>query len=62
MITGDHLLIAKETCRQLGMGDNVHGPEEIPKLGPDNKVPDNLLDKLSYIEAASGFAQVYPVS
>jgi len=33
MITGDHLLIAKETCRQLGMSDNVHGPEEIPKLG-----------------------------
>jgi len=28
--------------------------------GPDNKVPDNLLDSLSLCETASGFAQVYP--
>ncbi len=31
MITGDHLLIAKETCRRLGMGDSILGNHELKK-------------------------------
>ena len=60
MITGDHLLIAKETARQLGMGTNIENAAQLPKLDDDRKPPKNLMDYFTYIEATSGFAQVFP--
>jgi H+-transporting ATPase len=60
MITGDHLLIAKETARQLGMGTHIENAGKLPKLGEDRKPPANLMDFFSYVEETSGFAQVFP--
>lgn len=68
MITGDHLLIAKKTCRDLEMGDRSHpgwptiqGPNELPRLPPDGKPPPDLKERYGqYIESADGFAQVFP--
>ncbi|KAG5186014.1 H+-exporting ATPase golden alga [Tribonema minus] len=73
MITGDHALviqsvickalfvIARETARQLGMGTNILGCENLPSLGPNGEIPPNLGDtvgKLAY--GCNGFAQVFP--
>jgi H+-transporting ATPase len=57
MITGDQLKIAKETCRILGMGTNVYGTADLP--GADEPVSGEgpLAEQ---IEAADGFAGVYP--
>lgn len=33
MVTGDHLLIGKETARQLGMGDTMFQSEILIKVG-----------------------------
>eukprot|EP00912_Choanoflagellata_sp_UC4_P001960 UC4_evm1s1259 len=52
MITGDHLLIAKETCRRLGMGDNILGADVLT----DN-TPEVLQD---LVEKCDGFAEVFP--
>jgi H+-transporting ATPase len=43
MITGDHLLIARETARVLEMGDYVKNAVELPMLNPETKKkPENL--------------------
>ena len=62
MITGDHLLIAKETARVLGMGDYIKNAEGLPLLDAETKKkPDNLgRDYGDMCLAADGFAQVYP--
>jgi len=61
MITGDHTVIAKETARQLGMGTNIQGSEQLPSMGADGKVPKDLGKKYGKIILdADGFAQVYP--
>ncbi|CAG9466903.1 unnamed protein product [Pedinophyceae sp. YPF-701] len=61
MITGDHTLIAKEMCRMLSMGDQVLGPEGLPTLPPDGKVPDDLGRRYGQlILDTDGFAQVFP--
>eukprot|EP01119_Soliformovum_irregulare_P001655 TRINITY_DN1138_c0_g1_i1.p1 TRINITY_DN1138_c0_g1~~TRINITY_DN1138_c0_g1_i1.p1 ORF type:complete len:459 (+),score=139.31 TRINITY_DN1138_c0_g1_i1:382-1758(+) len=68
MITGDHLLIAKKTCRDLDMGNMdrpgwpmIQGPDHLPMLKADGKEPDNLVSQYGqYIQDADGFAQVYP--
>lgn len=49
MITGDHLNIAKETARLIGMGINIH-PGEATREGTESR---NEL-----IRDANGFAQV----
>jgi H+-transporting ATPase len=49
MITGDHQLIAKETCRRLGMGDSIMKPDSL-------KLPEGRLMQL--IEDCDGFAAV----
>jgi len=49
MITGDHLNIAKETARLIGMGINIH-PGEATREGTESR---NEL-----IREANGFAQV----
>ena len=51
MITGDHLLIAKETCRRLGMGDAIMGSHTLEQ-------PRTRL--LELVEDVDGFAEVFP--
>jgi len=62
MITGDHLLIAKETARVLDLGTNILTAEELPMLDKETKKkPDNLgkdYGELCY--HSDGFAQVFP--
>ena len=52
MITGDHGAIAKETCRQIGMGDNILKADSLDGV-PDRKA-------LKLVEDADGFSQVFP--
>ena len=49
MITGDHLNIAKETARLIGMGVNIHAGEETRIVSPERN---------ELIWNADGFAQV----
>jgi H+-transporting ATPase len=60
MITGDHKAIARETCRQLGLGDNILGPEGLPQLTEDGRPPADLGNYAPLILGADGFAQVFP--
>jgi H+-transporting ATPase len=62
MITGDHLLIAKETARQLKLGDDISTAEGLPLLDPVTKQkPANLAkDYGDLCLKADGFAQVFP--
>ena len=49
MITGDHLLIAKQTAKALDMGNMIFGPENLPTLDPETKQkPDDLSKTLSW--------------
>ena len=60
MITGDHLLIAKETARVLDMGGNIRSSSGLPLLHPVTKLkPENLgRDYGDMCLSADGFAQV----
>jgi H+-transporting ATPase len=72
MITGDHLLIAMETCRALDLGDRVpgktqvvpviRGAEHLPMLDPETKKPPKKMTENygEYIREGHGFAQVFP--
>ena len=62
MITGDHLLIAKETAKRLKMGDDILAATGLPSLDPITKQkPLNLSkDYGDHILAADGFAEVFP--
>merc|ERR1719331_564372 len=62
MITGDHLLIARETSRVLDMGGIIQTAEGLPLLDPKTKAkPANLgRDYGDKFLAADGFAQTYP--
>lgn len=62
MITGDHLLIAKETSRVLDLGEKIFTAEGLPVLDPETKKkPANLArDYGTLCLNADGFAQVYP--
>lgn len=62
MITGDHLLIAKETARRLDMGTNIQGSSGLPLLDEETKQkPANLSAMYGQmILEADGFAQVFP--
>ena len=62
MITGDHLLIAKETARVLDMGDNIRSANGLPLLDPITKMkPPNLgRDYGDMCLSTDGFAQVFP--
>ena len=51
MITGDHLNIAKETCKLIGMGQNIH-------TGESTRQASEQTNEL--IWNADGFAQVLP--
>ncbi len=59
MITGDHVLIAKETARMLGMGTNIKDAKGLPSLDAEGKAPKDLASKYGeMIMGADGFAQV----
>ncbi|KAG2442954.1 hypothetical protein HXX76_003029 [Chlamydomonas incerta] len=61
MITGDHLLIAKETARVLGLGTNIEDPTHLPTVDADGKPPKDLGQRYGrIIMEADGFAQVFP--
>lgn len=68
MITGDNILIAKKTCKDLAMGNLdrpewplIEGPDHLPMLASDGKIPKGLVKKYgTYIKHADGFAQVFP--
>lgn len=62
MITGDHLLIARETARQLEMGTNITDAANLPMLDPDTKeAPNNLVEDYgAHCYVHDGFAQVFP--
>ena len=62
MITGDHLLIARNTALQLDMGSNIFPPESLPVLDPITKSKPADLGKNygDLVLIADGFAQVYP--
>jgi H+-transporting ATPase len=52
MVTGDHVAIAKETARQVNLGTDI----QLPAAFMDK----SDLEAQSIVEAADGFAQVYP--
>jgi H+-transporting ATPase len=54
MITGDHQVIAKETCRELGMGTNILNTEVLN----DKSLAREQLDEIIF--NAHGFAEVMP--
>lgn len=54
MLTGDALGIARETSRQLGLGQKIHGSEGLDLVGG---VPAKS-SAYDFIEAADGFAEV----
>jgi H+-transporting ATPase len=62
MVTGDHLLIAKETARHLRMGDHIFNADGLPLLDEKTKEkPKSLVsDYGDMILSADGFAQVFP--
>lgn len=58
MVTGDNLAIARETSRQLGLRTNVLRADQLFGADGENAPVDPRLDER--IEAADGFAQVFP--
>jgi len=60
MITGDHLLIAKETARVLELGTFIRSADGLPLLDAETKAkPENLArDYGDMCLACDGFAQV----
>ncbi|XP_073391396.1 plasma membrane ATPase 1-like [Physcomitrium patens] len=58
MITGDHLAIAKETGRRLGMGTNMYPSSSLLGESKDTSIAGLPIDEL--IEKADGFAGVFP--
>ena len=57
MLTGDTVGIAKETSRQLGLGENVYNSERLG-LGGGGDMPGSAI--YDFVEAADGFAEVFP--
>jgi H+-transporting ATPase len=62
MITGDHLLIARNTALQLDMGDKIFTAERLPMLDSETKEKPAKLGETygDLCLVADGFAQVYP--
>jgi len=52
MVTGDHIAIAKQIAREVGLGQNIIPADKLLELD-DRKA-------VSLIEKANGFAQVFP--
>ena len=62
MITGDNLLIAKETARRLELGTYILPSDGLPTLDPKTKQkPANLVEMIGdMVLQADGFAEVFP--
>eukprot|EP00475_Leptophrys_vorax_P025000 TRINITY_DN3479_c0_g2_i1.p1 TRINITY_DN3479_c0_g2~~TRINITY_DN3479_c0_g2_i1.p1 ORF type:complete len:987 (+),score=347.54 TRINITY_DN3479_c0_g2_i1:157-2961(+) len=62
MITGDHLLIAKNMALTLEMGNNIQAADNLPLLDPETKQKPKDLSKNfgDLCFNADGFAQVFP--
>merc|ERR1719311_274353 len=64
MVTGDHVLIAKEMARMLNMGTNIEtagGLPQFPASGDPKDIPDTLGEEYGdMIAGMDGFAQVHP--
>ena len=59
-ITGDNLLIARETAKALGMGTDIRTSELLPQMMDDGRMPPHLgRDYGHVILPADGFAQVH---
>ena len=57
MLTGDAVGIARETARQLGLGTNIYNAERLGVTGAGDMPGSEIND---FVEAADGFAEVYP--
>ncbi|CAL5865998.1 uncharacterized protein PFLUO_LOCUS205 [Penicillium psychrofluorescens] len=57
MLTGDAVGIARETARQLGLGTNIYNAERLGVTGGGDMPGSELYD---FVEAADGFAEVFP--
>lgn len=58
MLTGDAVGIAKETCRQLNLGDKIYDAD---RLGIGSGAGDmNGSAVYDFVEGADGFAEVFP--
>ncbi|PRW57643.1 plasma-membrane proton-efflux P-type ATPase isoform B [Chlorella sorokiniana] len=60
MITGDQLLIGKETAKQLGMGTNMFTTEALLKAKQGFGLVEGHASVEDLIEEADGFAEVFP--
>lgn len=60
MITGDQLLIGKETARQLGMGQNMFTTETLLKAKAGTELVEGTASVEELVEHADGFAEVFP--
>lgn len=60
MITGDQLLIGKETAKQLGMGTNMFTTEALLKAKQGFGLVDGHISVEDLVEQADGFAEVFP--
>jgi len=58
MVTGDNLAIAREISARLGLGRNIHVAEDLLGDGPPDH--DGAQGPGAQVEAADGFAQVFP--
>ena len=58
MVTGDNLAIAKQISRQLHLGTNIHPADEF--FQQDFKPETISASMAAGVEAADGFAQVFP--
>lgn len=57
MLTGDAVGIARETARQLGLGTNIYNAERLGVTGAGEMSGSEVND---FVEAADGFAEVFP--
>ena len=58
MITGDNMAIAKQISSQLGLGTNIHSADELFGEGGGSNAVSKATE--ARVEAADGFAQVFP--
>jgi H+-transporting ATPase len=58
MVTGDNLAIAKQIASQLHLGTNIHVADEFFAKGSDQECVTPI--QAEQVEAADGFAQVFP--
>ncbi len=57
MVTGDNISIAREISRQLGLGTNIRTADELFR---EAREEDEMRVIAGNVEAADGFAQVFP--